>query len=221
MVEQAGTKWQYYSDETFGEKPQVKEEIDEAVWNAIRSYVKTLASRGWFALDYPEHCIDGPMEVDTDWDAMQKDMVGEIPGASFDGDAPDTITILDMLTFCFEHVARATKGWYHDYGRHHHLDFDVVEGRDEFRDKINRIFRRNGLAFLLSETGSVHHLTVADLRQDLALVYFETGDQRLNELLEKARTKFLDSRPEVRLEALEAVWDAWERLKTLGDGTDK
>jgi hypothetical protein len=42
----------------------------------------------------------------------------------------------------------------------------------------------------------------------------------LDELLETARQKFLQPRPEVRKEALEKLWDAWERVKTL-DHADK
>jgi hypothetical protein len=39
-------------------------------------------------------------------------------------------------------------------------------------------------------------------------------------MLETARRKFLDPDEAIRREALEALWDAWERLKTLG-GQDK
>ena len=43
-------------------------------------------------------------------------------------------------------------------------------------------------------------------------------------MLESARRKFLDPDPAVRLEALEKIWDAFERVKTLeipGDGNKK
>jgi len=49
---------------------------------------------------------------------------------------------------------------------------------------------------------------------------FKTGDNELDHLLEKSRRKFLDPDLAIRREALEALWDAWERLKTLG-GVDK
>ena len=50
---------------------------------------------------------------------------------------------------------------------------------------------------------------------------FDTGDAELNRLLSTAQRKFLDPRPETRREALESLWDAWERLKTLDGQGDK
>lgn len=43
----------------------------------------------------------------------------------------------------------------------------------------------------------------------------------MNELLESARVKFLSDDQNLRKEALEKLWDAWERLKTLEPGKDK
>ena len=40
-------------------------------------------------------------------------------------------------------------------------------------------------------------------------------------MLEAARAKFLDYHHEVRREALLELWDAWERLKTTGEGANK
>jgi uncharacterized membrane protein len=39
--------------------------------------------------------------------------------------------------------------------------------------------------------------------------------------LQTAREKFLNRELSVRREALEKLWDAWERLKSLPDPTDK
>lgn len=59
------------------------------------------------------------------------------------------------------------------------------------------------------------------LRQSLAAARFTTGDGDLDELLELARTKYLDPDLNVRKEALEKLWDAWERLKTIEPGDKK
>lgn len=40
-------------------------------------------------------------------------------------------------------------------------------------------------------------------------------------MLETARAKYLDPNLQVRLEALEKLWDAWERIKTLEYPADK
>jgi len=50
---------------------------------------------------------------------------------------------------------------------------------------------------------------------------FQTRDAALDELLERARTKFLSRDPAARRESLETLWDAWERLKSLEDPNNK
>ena len=50
---------------------------------------------------------------------------------------------------------------------------------------------------------------------------FYTGDGELDRMLETARCKFINPDEAIRREALESLWDAWERLKTLGDGSNK
>jgi hypothetical protein len=55
----------------------------------------------------------------------------------------------------------------------------------------------------------------------LAQSVFKTGDATLDELLEASRTKFLHRDLKVRKESLEKLWDAWERLKTIGPGKNK
>ncbi len=59
------------------------------------------------------------------------------------------------------------------------------------------------------------------LTRPLAESAFKTEDAILNELLESARVKFLSDDQNLRKEALEKLWDAWERLKTLEPGKDK
>lgn len=59
------------------------------------------------------------------------------------------------------------------------------------------------------------------LTKPLSESAFKTGDAILNELLESSRVKFLSDDQNLRREALEKLWDAWERLKTLEPGKDK
>jgi len=104
---------------------------------------------------------------------------------------------------------------------HSHLSFDRSKGQADFRDRVNRILSRNGIAFSLEEDGSVSRLAPPVLDEELRRAAFETGDATLDALLEAARAKFLSPDPATRREALEKLWDAWERLKTLEPGTDK
>lgn len=120
-----------------------------------------------------------------------------------------------------EAVAKPVQGGYHSFYRHYHLSFDEAEGKANFRAEINRIFERNGIAYELAESGQVERTAPEVLRELLAETLFQTEDTTLNELLEKARTKFLSRDAATRKESLEALWDAWERLKSLELGKDK
>ena len=60
-----------------------------------------------------------------------------------------------------------------------------------------------------------------DLAPILKSAVFKTGDDTLNELLEDARQKFTSPSLKVRKEALERIWDAFERMKTVETGKDK
>ena len=50
---------------------------------------------------------------------------------------------------------------------------------------------------------------------------FRTGDSDLDGLLDTAIDRFLSPNPEARQDALEKLWDAFERLKTIEGGKDK
>jgi hypothetical protein len=118
-------------------------------------------------------------------------------------------------------VAKVVKGSYHSFFQHHHLTFDQGAGQAEFRQRINRIFSRNGIAFEFRNNGQITRLGPEVLRESLQTVTFKTGDPELDSLLETARSKFLSPDPKLRRESLEKLWDAWERLKTLEPGKDK
>ena len=58
------------------------------------------------------------------------------------------------------------------------------------------------------------------LAESVAVPLPDTGDSTLDDLLRRARDGFRDPSPATRRLALEKLWDAWERLKTL-NGADK
>lgn len=109
---------------------------------------------------------------------------------------------------------------YHQYYCHYHLNFQSEEGKTAFREDINRVFSRNGIAYEFNSNGLIVRLAPEGLKDILMPAVFRTRDPMLNSLLEDARTKYLNRNPFVRREALEKLWDVWERLKTI-EGKDK
>jgi len=216
----------YFSEREQGERPRESEMIGEGVWGGIQALLKSRVEDGSFGATYPETCDDGAGPVGTNASALAKAVRAEIPAFAeppwYDRspDVPGTLNILDMIEFCWRTIGKPIKADYHSFFKHHHLSFDIGAGRNEFREAVNRIFRRNGLAYELRENGRVERLAPPVLREVLAAAEFRTGDNELDAMLEKARRKFLNPDMAVRRESLEALWDSWERLKTL-NGPDK
>ena len=48
-----------------------------------------------------------------------------------------------------------------------------------------------------------------------------SGDDKLDTIIREAAQKFRDPAPRARAEAVERLWDAWERLKTLDNSANK
>ena len=133
--------------------------------------------------------------------------------------APSTLLVLDFIEFVHRAVAKPVPGKYHEYFSHHHLTFDQEAGQEDFRATINRLFSRNGLAFEMLTSGRIVRVLPPVLAEELRRTTFNSGDRTLDVLLEECRLKFSDRNPLVRREALERLWDAWERLKSLPEST--
>lgn len=213
----------YYTERHLGVKPRTVTEIVEAVREGILTLIRTRASDGSFGLSFPDNCPDGEGVIGTDIRAMQSTLVAYRLYNPFEApfDSPTTFELLDLIEFAYEKIAKPIQGGYHQFFRHYHLSFDDDEGKANYRAEINKIFERNGIGFELTISGQVERIAPEVLREGLAERLFQTEDTTLNELLEKARTKFLSRDAAIRRESLEALWDAWERLKSLEHGKDK
>lgn len=217
----------YFSEREEGKSPRENEKIGEGAWGGIQALVHALIEDGSFGVSYPMACEDGAGPIASNEPAVWKAMRAEIPNLQVNPryglpeDTPQTMDILDMIEFCWRCIGEPIRKSYHEFFRHHHLDFDRKAGQDKFQSNVNRTFRRNGLAYELTEHGQIERLAPPVLREELVPTQFQTADDELNGMLEKARYKFLSPNAATRSEALEALWDAWERLKTLGKGLDK
>jgi hypothetical protein len=224
----------YFSDKEKGAKSRESTTINHEVWGGIFALIDSLMTKGAFGLNYPEICDDGTDVIGTDFNNMKLAIRAEIPDIKelstriIDNDAyarvqdytPPTLAILDLIQFCYRNVAEPVQENYHSYLKHHHLYLIPKKGKIGFRDKINLILARNGLAYELEQGGTIKRLVSPELQELLDSSDFKTGDKTLNIMLKDARDKFLNPDPKTRKESLERLWDAWERIKTLKD-TDK
>ena len=227
----------YFSDRENGPRARTEQVISPVVWAGLVATVQALINSGAFGLRFPERCPDGQAVCGCDTDALAASVIAEMPGLAWpletmclveDGFlsqrepfAPDTLLILDFIEFIYASVAKPIPGKHHDFFSHHHLTFDQQSGQEEFRATVNRIFSRNGVAFEMLSTGRIVRVLPPVLGEDLKRTIFRTGDRTLDNMLEECRTKFSDRNPLLRREALERLWDGWERLKSLADPGDK
>ena len=227
----------YFSDRENGPRARTEQVISPVVWAGLVATVQALINSGAFGLRFPERCPDGQAVCGCDTDVLAASVIAEMPGLAWpletmclveDGFlsqrepfAPDTLLILDFIEFIYASVAKPIPGKHHDFFSHHHLTFDQQSGQEEFRATVNRIFSRNGVAFEMLSTGRIVRVLPPVLREDLKRTIFRTGDRTLDNMLDECRAKFSDRNPLVRREALERLWDGWERLKSLADPGDK
>ncbi len=224
---------EYFSDQEKGAKTRSLEEIPDNVWGGIVAIIKSHIDSGAFGDSFPDICPDGGGPVGTDEKSFELAVKAEVPNidwplrvknkSSWDDEIniPDYLSILDLIQFCYEHVAKPIQDSYHDFFKHYHLSFDQEEGKKEYRLKINRIFARNGLAYELDENGNIIRLLPPVIDKLIDSSVLTTNDRLLNELLNQAFIKFCSPDKHVRKEALEKLWDSWERLKSLNNSNKK
>jgi len=234
---------EYFTDKEFGPKPRIQEEIEIDAWGGIVSLINNLINNGSFGLSFPSTCPDGSAIFGTDENSMALAVKAEISELSqwkkekTWGDEeelvkveywplnprlkPKTYVILDLICFCYRHVAKPIQFNWHSYHSHHHLKFEQQEGQFEFCQNINRIFSRNGLMYEIKEDGNIIRIPPLVVNDLLKNTPFNTGDHELNSMLATACNRYLDPNIDIRRESLEKLWDAWERIKTLLPGKDK
>jgi len=95
-------------------------------------------------------------------------------------------------------------------------------GSSRFDDNL-REFSVRVLRPCLRDLGRLGALRLGPpvLCESLAMSVPATGDATLDDLIRRARDGFQDKNPAVRRDALEKLWDAWERLKTVERAGDK
>lgn len=223
---------EYFSDKEGKSKAQTVDEITPAAWGGIVALIQGLISTGAFGKNYPEMCPDGAGPTGTDEQSFKLALKAEIPEIEWplkteEGDhwerkpwAPETMVALDLIQFCYQTVATPIQDGYHSFFRHYHLSFDEEQGKDSFQEKINTIFRRNGIAFVLENDGAIKRIIPKEFEKIIS-IHIRTGDNLLDNMIAEAQKKFLNPDTIIRKEAVERLWDCWERIKSLENPNNK
>lgn len=214
----------YYTDREYGARPPSIDVIDERLWGGLYSLIQTRIGDGSFGLRFPEQCPDNNGPCGCDEQSFRLVLMAEVPWIEWPlsaTTAPKTPVILDLLEFCARAVGKPVQGTFHPYFSHYHLSWDRDLGLQRFVSDVNTLFRRNAVTFELTETGKAQRVLPTPVADAIGWTLFQTGDSETDRLLELARARFLSPKFDDRQDALEKLWDAFERLKTLEPGTDK
>jgi archaeosine-15-forming tRNA-guanine transglycosylase len=211
----------YFGAREIGPPIQDQQVLTLAAWHGIVAVVQAGLRTGLFAEDFPDRtCGDLPDAITGCCEEQfNLRLSGEHPDIRVPLDPntlPETIPALELIEFCYPHVSMPIAAEPHEYFVHrHYLHFRRADGQAQFAREINTILSRNHLAYELQENGEVRRILPPVLGEVLAVSEFRTEDNDLNHLLETARRRFGDPDFHVRYDALRALWDAFERLKTL------
>lgn len=124
-----------------------------------------------------------------------------------------TYDVLDFIEFTYRHINDVQNGAYHDYFKHYELRFPgTTVAKEIFVSDINEIFERNFIGFKLYDDGSIQRIVDEVLLHPICSSNMEP---RLEALIQNAIDKFRSPRLDERRIALEKLWDAFERLKTI------
>jgi len=214
----------YFTDREFGPAPRTTDAIDERVWGGLHALIQTRLSDHSFGYRFPDQCPDGYGMSGCDVQSFERVLLAEVPGIELPlrwDNPPGTPDILDLLEFCAASIGEPVEGSYHAFFRHHHLSWERESGLANFVAAVNVLFSRNGIAYELTPAGQARRLLPAPLADALTTTLFSTEDIETNRLLEQARNRISSPKPEDRQDALEKLWDAFERLKTLESGNGK
>lgn len=199
-------------------------EIGDKAWRGIIALVERKIEDGSLGFGFPETCPDTGQPHGTDRRSFGHAVAADIPEIDFPfdyGEPPDTLAALDLLEFCHRHVAHAYEGSYHSFFKHYHLTYEQHQGQAEFREDANRLLARQGLIYEIGDDGQVRRIAGSPAEIALDSREFLTTDHTLNQLLSRAKRLYFSPDPHEVLDALKELWDAWERLKTVIDPTNK
>lgn len=129
--------------------------------------------------------------------------------------------VLDFIEFVFKHICDVENGHYHEFFRHYELRFPKTTTiRDKFVRDVNEIFERNHIAFKLTPDGEIQR--IIDKELDILIAsQKEPTEVTLQNLLQEATIKIKSHKIGEREIALEKLWDAFERIKTIVIPGDK
>jgi hypothetical protein len=220
----------FFSDKENGVKTPNTEDIPTTVFNGIISVFDEFKIA--MSSKFSEKCPDNDMIIGFNEYIFKNNLLAYVPTFTLheyghiksleEGTSFNKYALLDFIEFCWENIKDYSEVGYHSYFCHSHLSFcDGEVNKLKFKEKINRIFERNGIAFKLNDSGAIERILPAELTTIIKNYCHSGSDNDLNLLIDLAIRNITKAKIEDRQIALEKLWDAFERIKTYYVGMDK
>lgn len=187
------------------------------------------------AWKYQDECPDGLGICGFSFNAFNEDMEFEIPtlfrrdgridkprsienifSVEPDVDEYDQYALFDLIEFVAQNVRDITYRNFHRYYGHDDLSFgDTNAIAGKFLEEINSIFRKTGLLYQLTENLEIERTEEASVLSEKMLDDIDDiTESGVRELLIIALQKHKSPYPNDQKDAVEKIWDAFERLKS-------
>lgn len=192
---------------------------------------------------FPLECPDGHGCCGVDEDALDIDLKYAIPGLFrseggtvaipsnrwnvFSGNLPsdsyDQYALFDYIEYFANNIKDVAKRGFHNYFGHYHLTLQkTVNIVFDFAKEINAIFDRTGVLYHLADNLIIERIVedtplTPAIENDVSVI----KEKGLRELLQEAFLLYKQPAPHARRDAVEKIWDAFERLKTYYETMQK
>lgn len=213
------TPTEFFTDRVNGPVPRTHDNLPEHTSRGLYGLFKSKADAHWFAHQFPEQCEDGNGVVGTNFGALWGNIRALIPQLEEEkwGTSPTQPdgAVFDLIEYAADRAAKPVQGEYHSFWKHYELAFDQAAGRREFRKDVNQILQRGGTMYELDPKLQIVRIGTPAVQQVMEQMTPASGDPDLDALLLRAKELYMSRKDDDRALALEKLWDAYERLKTV------
>lgn len=222
-----------YTDRNGESSPRIFSRIQPSVWNGILMLLEKYKSNNSLSISFPQTCPDNDSIIcgfnshlfDTAIQAYIPKIKNKLNPVStsmfeFDGilnyesGVPSDEVIMDLLEYVYINIVDFKITGSHSFFGHDHIcSREGNNERDKFVNDVNALFQRNSLAYEMKANGKIERIL---LESESIIINNNaiTSDKILNNLINEAFDLIKSTRPSERRNALEKLWDAYERLKT-------
>jgi hypothetical protein len=205
--------------------PARDKDVDAEFWQVFREYMMQLSEEDALAESFPDYdCPDGRAITGTNRAALSAALTMATGHAAWPPPevAPDPMVALDWVEFVYDKVSKVGSRSWHTFFQHEHLrTFDGTAARADYLEIVNRALSRMGYFYELREGGEVVRLSVPEQDAGILDTRVQSGDTHLDALVQRAVADFYNRTGLRKQQALEAIVDAFERVKTLEAGDKK